>query len=618
MKFNVKEAVLAGAALLIPSFLFWAVLYLAIPSTFNEYFSSYSLGLFFIVLFLYYLSFRLTDPYGALTCLGLTMTLFALALSYKWTSGYSDNMVIGGLLPYKDSKNYYYGANLILNGLPVINAGQSTERPLFPGFLSALLVLTNQNLKIALAVTAQLAGIGLYLSIRQIRRVMGIAAASLFGTLMYFYIQPLIGYALSESLGFILGCFAFILILQASHTLKRFDLTLGLLTLMVAVSARAGAFIVFPLLAVWVGWAFRGDTKYSWKAFLFTILGILAGYFIVNTIYARLLGILPGSAFGNFSYAIYGQVKGGTGWHSAIDELGTRNPSTVYRAALHFFIAHPASLLIGFAKSYWDFFLPGDRSIFAFKFWGWNDWQNFLVWLVMATFLIRGFIWLLRDFRSNSSLVLLSGFIGVFLSIPFLPPIDGGARFYASTMPFFFAVPAVGLAGLLQKIGENTSLEKNVDITVVRFGSIILVTFTLVVPVLTYMISQTPHYIVPVCLSNQQPFAIEIHQGSYIDLIKDGAQGCGFLPEVCLSDFDKNNIEKSVDDYYQYLLQHLGENTGNARIIPAFDLVGGKFHYFYIPHDKFPYIDSSGLMTGCAVDIETKNQTIYQVESIER
>ena len=102
-------------SVLIPLFLYWIVLILKIPYSFSRYFSIYSVGLFLLVLLLYYLSFRMPDGYRVLAGLGLTMLLFGLALSYKWTSGYSDNGLIGGLLPYKDAKNYYFGANLILN-----------------------------------------------------------------------------------------------------------------------------------------------------------------------------------------------------------------------------------------------------------------------------------------------------------------------------------------------------------------------------------------------------------------------------------------------------------------------------------------------------------------------
>jgi hypothetical protein len=323
--------------------------------------------LFVFTLLLYYLSLRLRGNIGVLVSLGLTMALFALVLSYKWTSGFSDNFMIGGLLPYKDAKNYYLGADLILHGLPMEKAGQATERPLFPGFLSSILMLTGQNLKIAVAVIAQLAAIGLYLSAQQIRQSMGALPASLYITLMYFYIQPLIGYTLSELLGFTLGCLGFVLTWHASHNLKWFDLLPGLITLLVAASARAGAFFIFPILVIWAGWIFRGEKRFSIKAAGYAFLIVSVGYFLVNAAYAQWLGIPSGSAFGNFSYALYGQVRGGTGWHSAIEELGTRNPPAIYRAALQFFLEHPLSLFIGFAQAYRDFFLPGNQSIFAFR-----------------------------------------------------------------------------------------------------------------------------------------------------------------------------------------------------------------------------------------------------------
>ena len=90
-------------SVLIPLFLYWIVLILKIPYSFSQYFSKFSFSLFLLVLLLYYLSFRMPARYGVLTGLGLTILLFSLALSYKWTSGYSDNGVIGGLLPYKDA-----------------------------------------------------------------------------------------------------------------------------------------------------------------------------------------------------------------------------------------------------------------------------------------------------------------------------------------------------------------------------------------------------------------------------------------------------------------------------------------------------------------------------------
>ena len=603
--------------LLIPLLLFWVVLIFRIPYSITFHFNTYSVGLFVIILLLYYLFLRLRDNVGVLVNFGLIMLLFALALSYKWTSGFSDNFIIGGLLPYKDAKNYYLGADLILHGLPVEQAGQATERPLYPGFLSSLLLVTGQNLKIALAVIVQLAGIGLYLSARRIRHSMGALSASLYVTFMYFYILPFIGYTLSELLGFMLGCFAFVLIWHASHSLKWLDLVLGLITLLVAVSSRAGAFFIFPMLAIWVGWIFRREKRFSIKAAAYAFIVVLVGYFLVNTAYAHFLGIPPGSAFGNFSYALYGQVRGGTGWHSAIEELGTRNPYAVYRAALQFFLEHPLSLFIGFAKSYRDFFLPGSQSIFVFKVDGWQDWANFVLWAGTIALLLRGLMRSVKDIHLNLASLLVAGFAGIIFSIPFLPPIDGGARFYASTMPFFFIIPALGLGKLARGVEQNSNSKEYLygDSIAPRLTSIILVGLTLIVPVGVYSFSHKPAYALPSCPPEQEPFVMEVHQGSYIDLIKDETTQCGLAPEVCFSDFEKNNTEKKVDDYYQELLLLAKNNDTNVRIIPAIDLVNEEFHYFYIPH-SIKGSSSLNAMSGCAIEIKTKNQSIYQVESI--
>jgi hypothetical protein len=604
-------------SLLIPLLLFWVVLIIGMPYSITFHFTTYSFALFIIILLIYYLSLRLRGNVGVLVSLGLVMLLFALTLSYKWTSGFSDNFIIGGLLPYKDAKNYYLGADLILHGLPMEKAGQATERPLFPGFLSSLLMLTGQNLKIALAVIVQLAGIGLYLSARPIRQLMGALSASLYFTFMYFYIQPLIGYTLSELLGFTLGCFAFVVIWQASHSLKWFDLTIGLLTLLVAVSARAGAFFIFTMLSIWAGWIFRREKHFSIKAAGYAILVVLAGYFLANTVHAQLLGIPSGSAFGNFSYALYGQVRGGTGWHSAIEELGTRNPSSVYRAALQFFLEHPLSLFVGFAKSYRDFFLPGGQSIFAFRVDGWQDWANLALWLGTMALLLRGLIRLAKDIHFSLASLLVASFTGVVLSIPFLPPIDGGARFHASTMPFFFIIPAMGVSQLARWMEQNSTSKEYLygDSIISRSVSITLVALTLIVPVGIYSFSHKPAYAVPSCPSQQEPFVMEVDQGSYIDLLRDGRTQCGFVPEVCFSDFEKNNTEKKVDDFYQELLLLTRNNDTNVRIIPAIDLINEEFHYFYVPQGLK---DSSALdvVSGCATEIKTKNQSIYRVEWI--
>ena len=603
----------------LPLSMYWLILLLEIPLAVSQYFFSYSSGLFIIILVFYFIIFRLPGRYGTLAGLGFTMLIFALALSYKWTSGFSDNLIMGGLVPYKDGKNYYQGASLILNGLPPLDANQSTERPLFPSFFASTLFLTGQNLKIALAVTVQLAGVGIYLSARQFYKTYGALGAALLAALLFLYIQPWVGYVMSEMFGFTLGCWGFALIWSATNKPNWQPLILGTLLLMMAVSARAGTFFVFPMLALWIGWIRRGGKWFDLKMAVYALLGILLLYFLVNPVYSRALGIPPGSSFGNFSYALYGQARGGTGWHSAIEELGTRDPSVVYRATWEYFLKHPISLFIGFAKSYRDFFFIGDAGIFPFGKYGFQNIPGVILWLAAIFLLFLGFKQLIRDMHSNLSSLLLAFFLGIFLSIPFLPPIDGGSRFYASTMSFFFAIPAAGIASISNKIqnGSAAQVDLSEGVKISTSISIVLIFMTTIAPLMMVAFVRFPEPIQPICSSDQAPFVIETHPDSYLDLFQRGSLQCGSAPEVCFDDFERNNTELVTDDFYQELFRLSENGSVDVRIVPAIDWVDGKFHYFYIPRDMLPAGRGSGALAGCAIEIRTTFQSIFKVESVQ-
>lgn len=612
---NFKKVNIIGiGAWLLPVIAFWLVLGFQIPYSLTKFFHRYELPVFLGVLILFYLSFRLKGKQSVLAAFGLTMLLFALTLSYLWTSGFSDNFIISGLLPYKDAKNYYLGANLLLNGLPIRIAGQALGRPLFPGFLSSLLLLTGQNLKMALALLTQLAGIGLYLSARQIRHAMGVLAGALYFTFMYFYYQIVVGYAMSESLGFIGGCFGFALIWCAARHKRWFDLLLGFALLLVAVSARAGAFFIFPMLALWVGWAFRSTKRFS-VLYVILILALLTvGYFTLSSVYPRLLGVPEGSSFGNFAYTIYGQVRGGVGWHSAIDELGTRNPSRVYQAAWEAFLATPSDFFKGIAKAYRDFSLPGGRSIFVFGTKNRNYELDLVLWGLTIIIMLRGIYLLIFNRRSDVSTLLLAGFIGILLSIPFLPPIDGGMRFYASTMPFFFVLLAVGISRFTNR-DEEPAPAKN-ELLFLRFIAVTLLTLTVLLPPVTLRVSSRPTLTAPICSSEQRPFVININPGSYIDLVQNENAPCGLTPKICYDNFLTHNTEMHIDDFYQQLDTLASTSGTGMRIIPTINLLDGYFQYFVTADSLVLAGSSHELLTGCAARIQTANQRIFLVESI--
>jgi hypothetical protein len=119
----------------------------------------------------------------------------------------------------------------------------------------------------------------------------------------------------------------------------------------------------------------------------------------------------------------------------------------------------------------------------------------------------------------------------------------------------------------------------------------------------------------PSCTQDQTPFVIQINPGSYVDLVFDD-QNCGLIPSLCLSDFDKHGVEKSVDNFYRRLLSLAQGSKSDVRVLPALNLVDASIRYFHISNNLTPDGLPQGRWSGCAVENDTRNLTIYNVKSI--
>jgi hypothetical protein len=603
---------------LIPIALFWIIVSVRIPYSLSGLLSSYSGGLFLVVLVCYYLAFRLRSPYAMLAGLTLTMLLFALSVSFAWTSGYTDTAMIGGLLPYKDAKNYYWGSVQLLNGLPLQGGINAVRRPLFPGLMASLLFITAGDFKIAIALLTQLTGIAFYSSARLVRLSFGAWAAGLYAALMVFYIQPKLGYNVSELPGFMLGCWAFSILWISAARRSRPGLMLGLLTLMTAISVRAGAFLVFPALVVWAGWVYRGESRFSIRAALICAAVVGIFYFLVNTAVSTLLGANLSDQFGNFAYAMYGQVHGGTGWHSAIEQLLTADTNVVAAEALRFFLAHPLSFFIAALKSYRQFFLPGAFTIFAF---GQGDepvWLTYLLWTGTMALLVLGLVKSVRNLRFDLPALVWACFVGILLSIPFLPPVDSGARFQASTMPFFFLLPAAALGRSADWLEPDADASRWLpgDLALASGSAVIFLILTLIAPVLIFRLTPSASVAAPVCDLKQQGFVIRALPETYIDLLPAGTQRCGLLPDVCLTDFSTNATDKTSDDFIRAVIALAESTPGGIRLTPALNLLDKKFQYFAAPAAQSRYLPAGQLFAGCADEIALKNASILEITSL--
>jgi hypothetical protein len=615
-----RPGVRAGLSWIIPLALYWMLISLRLPYSITRALSEYSSALFLLVVCGFYLAFRSRTAISIPAGLMLTMLLVGLSISALWTSGQTDTDIVGGLLPYKDGKNYYFGALQILNGMPLQIGIHAVRRPLFPGLLASLLLLTGGSFKIVTAIMAQLAGFALFLSARTVRGAFGAAGAALYGALMFFSIQPRLGYTMSELPGFTLGCLAFSILWSAALSRDWRLIGLGLATLMAAISARSGAFLVFPFLALWCGWIFRGGRRYSVKAAILSAVGIALLYLLVNQAFSTLLRVDVANQWGSFAYAIYGQVHGGSGWHSAIDELNTTQASVVAAAAWRDFLAKPLSLLIGIAKSYRDFFLPGDLTIFPLGSARESAWIAYVLWAGVMLLLLRGLIGLLKAVRQPGASLLLACFAGIVLSIPFLPPVDGGARFHASTVGFLFVLPAAAFSirgGLLQPDSESKSQTQD-SASLASYGAVILLVLATIIPVAISRISKPESGAAPACAPGQSAFVIRTWPVSYMDVVPDAAGECGLAPRICLSDFEKNATDIANDDLVQAMLMQAQISAGGIRVTSTMNLPELRFGYFMSPIEGAPQAAAGRLRSGCASWIETNNSRLYKIEQWTR
>ena len=601
--------------IIVPLLFYGIILAIPIPYSISKTFAFYSIPFFLLILILYYLNFRLPEKFHWLGGATLTLILLALRLSFLWTSGYSNDMIIGGMVPFRDAFDYYHGAKFISVGQLISNnINGAAYRPLFPGFLSSMLFIFQQNLQWSLAVLVVLAGICYYLSAYLINRNLGSFAAAVYMSFLYFYIRPLIGTAYTEPLGLAFGCLGFVLLWTAAKKQNVPDLIFGLITFTTALSVRAGAFFILPALILWSGWAFRGEKRFSLQYASISAVTLIITFLALNTVFDRLVVQPGGVPFGNFAQTLYGQVVGGAGYNFALRTLPSRNAIFIYRAAGRYFLAHPLSFFIGAYKAYRDFFLP-QLGILNFLTGSEFPWLGIALWIIASLLFLWGLFKSLRNFALPESSLLIAAFAGILVSIPFLPPIDGGIRIYASSMPFFFVLAAMAV-GKNFSVTESDKGQDGFAVTV-KTMSIILGILTVLLPVMILHITKQPAVHAVSCPSAQVSYAVTVNPGSYIDLVPNATTACGRVPEICLRDFQQNIASNDPSD--QAIYQHFMAWTAgkSLRLFAAQDIVQGEFHFFAGPTADFPNVSKSYVIAGCATKISVpRRPDIYQIESV--
>lgn len=500
-----------------------------------------------ITSFVVYAIYRIPGKIGHLIGLTTTMVLFALPLAGAWVSGHTQSILISGLIPVSDATNYYIDALRILNGADI--SSFSAMRPIFPGFLAFLLSITGRNLMSALGILTALMGLASYIATREIQKTHGTEPAIIFLILMFLYFRHHSGTTLSESLAVTVSLLGIALLWQGKNMNKEGMALFGLVLSTLALNIRPGAMFVLPAFLLWGGWYFRGEKKYSVKFFVIGVM-LIASVFLINKMMISVLAGPNQIAFSNFSWAFYGLVSGGNSWtyihetHPEIFLLEIQEQNrAIYKLGLDLILQNP-SLLIKGAFKYWGaFFSSSWYNAYSFAA-GNNYYINEITRWGMYFLCSVGFIKWFTDRKDKyTSLVALAA-LGVFISVPFVPPTDAyRVRLFAATIPVFGLLPALGVAYIRDKFNfrlfpKNVTNVQSSNLTI-QF-CVLFLAILLVVPTLIKINGQPTSINATSCPSDMAMVTIQYDPGTYVNVTRENIIYLDWMPNFHISNFRKN------------------------------------------------------------------------------
>jgi hypothetical protein len=619
-------------------FTFSLILYLPIP---------YQVGLLFryeftsavLITFLsFYLSALLPGYWGKLVHAGVFFAIWALPLAGLWGSGNSEPGLIAGLLPFSDASLYQNDALRLLSGN--LFSVFSGRRPLFAGLLATVFQLTAYNLQLTQAVLVLTTTISCYLLVRRTMFQVGKLPGSFLGLVLFVYYRRFTGLILTEHLGITLGALGFMFLMMAAEKNNAKILFAGALLLTLGLNARAGTFFVLPVLLLWVWWSNRKKNLKQWLSPLaFLGLGIALG-FGINLIFGSIIATKDSVPFSNFSYTFYGLAKGGN-WtlisseHPELSKMNNEEAThMVYALTLKSIREQPQIFVGSVLKAYQMFFDPSNKSC-SYGFFTGGEVATFadnksngrIVYLMGRILLfLLGAIGIFSAYLKREtpffSLVLFF-YLGVLLSVPFLPPWDADRmRAYAVSMPLIIMVPVIGLEYLLEKVKIKFLLNKGNDLDVSQgllFGwPLLIIVVCTLVPIVLLKInsngnekSQFPSV---TCQPGEKSVNFIYHKGFSVR-VWDKINNNQSFPDLAYSDYIRgvHNFD------YSNVITELDALTPPVMILKTMDEKNFSPLWVIMNPDITP--EDGRLVSGCAYypqNEEGKNALLTHVYKLEK
>lgn len=502
-----------------------------------------------LCLMILYITFRLKGWLGRFSSLVFTVALFAFGLAGLWAIGQTQPTILMGILPLFDASDYYSDALRLLAGQDF--SVFAARRPLFPGLLAFVLWASSHNLMVALSIFTLITALACFAAAREIHRTHGAEVAFFVLAILFLYYRYHSGLVMSENLGLALGTLGFAFLWRGTADHSKLLVWFGLLVVTLALNARAGTFFMLPLLVFWFGWVFRSpDRKFSWSYLALASSAVLLG-FVANMIMFRLLASPSGVPFANFSYTLYGLAAGGKTWRYVFevrpDLYLLQEPyhsREIYRMAFDLILHQPALLIKGalyswamlFSNSWYSAYsyVAGENPIIGqLAQWG--------LFVLCALGIVR---WARKPEDILNGLVCIAA-LGVFLSVPFLPPTDAyRMRPYAVSIIIFGLLPAMGLLFVIEKL-KIPFVEKGdtrISYLPILSGLTVLLLFSsLIAPVLLKNVGKLPSFQAAACDGDMELVSIRFDPGTHFNVIRQRAPGLDWLPNFHVGRFRRNS-----------------------------------------------------------------------------
>lgn len=571
LSMKLRDALNMGMAVVVGAAVYWLLTSRPLP-LFLTLDARY--GVIFPCLFalLYGICCRYAGRYEPAVSFMLICVLFALPLNVLWRLGISDGSLVGGFIPYSDAQSYYLDARRLLQGDHF--SGFSTRRPLFASYLASLLFLTGDNLRLTVALLPLMSASAVFLATLQVRKRLGLASSALFLFVVFIFYRRYIGTTLTEHLGIAFGSLGLACLLEALHDRRYLPWLMGLFLLTVALCARAGLFLVLPLLLCWGAYHFRAKGKNGFRLLVSGSLAIAAG-FVLNTVMVRMTGDPAGGSFSNFAYTLYGIVND-SNWYLAVQNpppetkglTGKAFTDMLYTLSFRAIADDPMLLVKGALKAIkyyiyggaFHFMYHGDVPLVSARYWLENrlhavfmENKILLGSLHIILFYSMGLISLLKNSKKDALDSRLLWFIGAgfVISIPFAPPWDADyGRAYAATMPLLALILAYGIktagaeTGMLSDNSDDhildmRAMQRGTNTHLLHATAVVFLLLSVVVPIYLRTTSMPVKRLVVKTDGCAQPVFLDLKKETYFQLQKDGLSPM-MAPFLPVSDFRWN------------------------------------------------------------------------------